>query len=131
MNLHLAILLMKWRKRRQQNKLEQNVIKKKNMKPKRRIWCRSWLQRRIRLGCYENLLSELSMEDRPGYRNFLRIDKQIFCAILEKIRPKIEKKDTWYRKALEPGLKLAITLRFLATGDYITKNLILHIDIKI
>lgn len=31
--------------------------------------------------------------------------------------PRIKKKDTWFQKALPPALKVAITLRYLATGD--------------
>ena len=34
-----------------------------------------------------------------------------------RIEGRIEKKDTWYRKSLPPGLKLSITLRQLAFGD--------------
>lgn len=30
---------------------------------------------------------------------------------------KIKKRNTWYRKCTDPGLRLAITLRYLATGD--------------
>ncbi len=60
---------------------------------------------------------ELSDEDVAGYRNFMRVDPDMFREILERIGDRIRKQDTWFRKALEPGLKLAITLRHLATGD--------------
>ena len=40
----------------------------------------------------------------------------MFDDLFERITPFIEKEDTNYRKALEPGMKLAITLRYLATG---------------
>ena len=41
----------------------------------------------------------------------------MFRELLERVGPRITKQDTNYRKALEPGLKLAITLRHLATGE--------------
>ncbi|XP_034024730.1 protein ALP1-like [Thalassophryne amazonica] len=41
----------------------------------------------------------------------------MFHEILQRLTPRIEKQDTFRRKALEPGVKLAITIRFLATGD--------------
>ena len=53
------------------------------------------------------LLSEIS----------LRVEPAMFNELLNRLGERITKKDTWYRKALDPGLKLAITLCFLATGD--------------
>ena len=41
----------------------------------------------------------------------------MFFAILEKIQPRIEKQDTKWRKAIEPAVRLAIALRYFATGD--------------
>ena len=41
----------------------------------------------------------------------------MFRELLERVEPRIIKQDTWFRKALEPGLKLAITMRYLSTGD--------------
>ena len=34
-----------------------------------------------------------------------------------RVGPRFQKNDTFWRKSLEPGLKLAITLRHLAAGD--------------
>ncbi len=36
---------------------------------------------------------------------------------LDRLTPRIEKQDTWYQKSLQPGLKVVITLQYLATGD--------------
>ncbi|GFS36246.1 hypothetical protein TNIN_414491 [Trichonephila inaurata madagascariensis] len=37
---------------------------------KRKIWQRKWLQRRTQLGCYENLMKELALEDSESYLDF-------------------------------------------------------------
>ena len=66
---------------------------------------------------YEHLTSELHAEDTTAFTNFMRMDPQAFHELLTRIAPRISKQDTNYRKALPPGLKLAITLRFLATGN--------------
>ncbi|XP_072177059.1 uncharacterized protein [Diadema setosum] len=71
----------------------------------------------VQQGHYHTLLQELQREDEGRLRNFLRIDAAIFQEILEKIQGKIQRQNTFWRKALEPGLKLAITLRYLATGS--------------
>ena len=47
----------------------------------------------------------------------MHMEPQAFHELLTRIAPRITKQDTNYRKALEPGLKPAITSRFLATGD--------------
>jgi hypothetical protein len=62
-------------------------------------------------------MAELAAEDRPGYKNFQRVDPEMFQEILARVGPRIERRNTTFRKALEPGLRLAITLRYLATGD--------------
>ena len=41
----------------------------------------------------------------------------MFHELLQCLTPRLTKADTNFRRALEPGLKLAITLRFLATGN--------------
>ena len=87
-------------------------------KRKRRSeWVRPWLLRRPLYGQYEKLMAELVGEDVNSFKNFMRIDRDTFHKILTRVGPRIEKQDTFWRRALEPGLKLAITLRYLATGN--------------
>ena len=52
-----------------------------------------------------------------SFRNFVRVEPAMFRELLLRLRPRLEKIDTFFRKSLDPGLKLAITLRYLATGD--------------
>lgn len=83
----------------------------------RRWWTRDWLLRRPIHGQYEALMSEMYAEDPSAYRNFVRVDPLMFQELLHMVTPKIKKRNTWYRKCIDPGLRLAITLRYLATGD--------------
>ncbi len=41
----------------------------------------------------------------------------MFQEMVDRLIPLICKLDTNYRKALDPGLKVAITLRYMSTGD--------------
>ena len=41
----------------------------------------------------------------------------MFDELLQRIGPRITKQDTSWRNSLEPGLTLAVTLPYLATGD--------------
>ena len=45
------------------------------------------------------------------------MERSMFDQILKDLTTKLEKRTTNYRKPLSPGLKLAITLRYLVTGD--------------
>ena len=52
---------------------------------RRNCWVRPWLQRRVLLGQYDTLMNELRMEDRGGFKSFLRMDFDIFLHILERV----------------------------------------------
>ena len=76
-----------------------------------------YITRRPILGFYDTLVKELAEEDPGLYKNFLRIDEDLFNEIVTCVGPHIEKQTTFCRSPIEPGLRIAITLRFLATGD--------------
>jgi hypothetical protein len=72
--------------------------------------------RRPELGAYDTLLTELREEDQGSFLNFLRLTPGLFDELLVKVTPYIKRSDTTFRKAISPGMRLAITLRYLATG---------------
>lgn len=82
----------------------------------RSVWTRPWLLRRPELGAYDTLISELRAEDESSFLNFLRVSPEIFDDLLNRVTPLIQRQDTVFRKAIPPGMRLAITLRYLATG---------------
>ncbi|KAK8763791.1 hypothetical protein V5799_033603 [Amblyomma americanum] len=86
-------------------------------KKPRGCWVQPWLLRRKRQGAYENLMRELALDDGEAYRRWIRMDTSAFEDLLNRIRPRIEKRDTSFREAIQAGERLAITLRYLATGD--------------
>lgn len=83
----------------------------------RRWWSRDWILQRPVYGQYKGLMAELSAEDPTSYKNFIRVDQHMFEELLNVVRTRNAKKNTWYRQSIDPGLRLAITLRYLATGD--------------
>ena len=94
------------------------VDRQRRRRPRpRRYWVRPWLSRRLDYGHYDTLMRELEAEDVVSFRNFFRMDPAMFREVLQRVGPRIEKYDTWYRKAINPGCRLAITLRLLATGE--------------
>ena len=103
--MNLALYhLQAWRERRRR----QNA---------RRHWVRNWIGRRVQFGLYDQLMVELRNEDPAAFHNFLRMPPAMFDELLERVGPRITKQYTFYRDPIEPGLKLALTLRHLASGN--------------
>ena len=50
-------------------------------------------------------------------KGYLRITPTMFDDILQRLAPRIQKRDTRFHNAIPSGLKLALTLRYMATGD--------------
>lgn len=98
------VMLLQRRRRRQQRR-------------QRQYWVRPWIARRLLFGSYENLMVELEREAQGDFINFLRMEPAMFHELLLRLTPRLTKQTTQFRKPLEPGLKLAITLRHLASGD--------------
>lgn len=92
--------------------------RKRKRARRRRWWSRAWLSpgRRRQFGLYDQLMVELRREDQDAFINFMRMPPEMFDDVLQRVGPRITKQHTWMREPFEPGLKLAITLRHLASG---------------
>ena len=98
---------------------EENNPEPEQVRARRRrsCWSRAWLQRRCLHGQYEVLLGELREHDPRGFQVFQRLSPQVWNELYHKISPQIERRTTMMRPPISAGCRLAITLRFLATGD--------------
>ena len=99
------------------------LIKRKISRRRRRtVWVREWVRNRETYGVYHQLVQELSLGDAATYRNFTRMDCTTFQTLLDLVKPKITFRDTHLRRAIPAGERLALTLRFLATGTIIIEK---------
>ncbi|XP_039281609.1 uncharacterized protein LOC120350804 [Nilaparvata lugens] len=104
------------------------VVLSKQRRP-RRYWVRPSLNSRATYSG-NDLLDDLNRDDVDplsgelrtdgSFKNFVRMTSEDFEYITLMIGHKISKMDTNYRKAISVTEKLAVTLRFLATGDSYT-----------
>ena len=62
-------------------------------------------------------MPELRHEDPGSFINFLRVPPEMFDKLITRIGLRCTNKDTNFRKAIEPEMKIAITLRHLAAGE--------------
>ena len=72
------------------------------------------LLKRKEQGAYPNLVREL--RDTSEFRKLFRMDQETFEALLGKVGPSITHVETNMRESILPGERLAVILRFLATG---------------
>ena len=92
------------------------VHAKKRMQGNKRLWVQPWLLRRRLFGAYETLLQEVLQEDAGACKSFLRMEQCHFQELCTIVGPSIAKTDTNMRQSISANERLAITLRFLASG---------------
>lgn len=90
--------------------------KKKGQKVKRQWWIKELYRQRN--DHFKEILSDMTFEGvEDTIQNFIRMNSETFDGLCMKLHPIIGKKDTSFRKAITTRERLAITLRYLATGD--------------
>ena len=91
-------------------------------RPRRRhnMWVRPWLLQREERGAYHNIMAELYATDIPGFINFMRMTPEFFEMIKSRLEPHLARQTTNYGAPISVGEKLALTIRYLATGESYT-----------
>lgn len=93
------------------------IKRRRDRSSKKRLWVRNLIRNRETENINQNLLRDLRNDESDGFKTYFRISSQHFDFLLEKVRPLISKKDTRMRKAISAEVRLAITLRYLSSGD--------------
>uniref|UniRef100_A0A8C4RYU1 Protein ALP1-like n=1 Tax=Erpetoichthys calabaricus TaxID=27687 RepID=A0A8C4RYU1_ERPCA len=86
---------------------------------RRMIWVNPQNQRRKQEGDYYILMSQLHL-DRDRHRAYFRMSAEQMEDLLCLIGPDITKMSTNYRAPIEPKQRLAVTLRYLGSGESFT-----------
>ena len=83
---------------------------------KRLMWVRPLFQMRQQLGAYNLLMAEIRVDDVKMYGGFTRMSPEDFDVLLATVQDDITASST-FRRPIEPDMRLAVTLRYLATGE--------------
>ena len=92
----------------------ENDERKKTSK-QRNVWVKPSYRKENRMAFIPNFW--ILLEDFEMYKNKIRMKPENFDEILHFVRYKISKDTTHLREPIAPEIKLAITIRFLATGN--------------
>ena len=84
------------------------------------MWVRPWLLQREERGAYHNIMADLYATDIAGFTNYMRMTPEFFETIKTRLEPHLARQATNYRAPISVGEKLALTIRYLATGESYT-----------
>ncbi|XP_068082944.1 uncharacterized protein [Anabrus simplex] len=85
-------------------------------RPSRRFWVHQMLTKRKGEGEFFTLFPEL-VDDESKFYQYFRMSHYDFMRLLGFIEADIQQMNTSFRECITPAEKLAVCLRFLATGD--------------
>ena len=85
---------------------------------RRRIWVTTLLKDRDTRGVWNSIIPDLEpgRRIRGSFSNYFRMDEGCFEDLLAKVGPVIQRQQTNMRSPILPQQRLAVTLRYLATG---------------
>ncbi len=82
-------------------------------------WHVSWLsvEQRLAHGMYHQLMLELERNHIPGFVRLMRFEPAMFREMEDRLHDVLVKEDTNMRLAISSAERIAVTLRYLATGE--------------
>ncbi|KAK3931994.1 Protein ALP1-like [Frankliniella fusca] len=99
-------------------KLHKLNLKGKRSPRPRRWWVRPIYFERKEKGAWYTLIPKLRAHDTEKFYEFFRMTPEAFDRLLKLVRPHLTKYS--WREAISPGERLAIALRYYASGDKYT-----------
>ena len=93
------------------------LLRRRHARKKKRSWVRHINIDRLRKGEYHALIQEMRLADHESFCKYFRMTPSMFDSLLSMVGPAISQKRTNFRSPVLPGERLAVTLRYLATGD--------------
>ncbi|KAL7387534.1 hypothetical protein ABVT39_024972 [Epinephelus coioides] len=88
----------------------------RRLQARKRVWVHPINERRQEQGAYHNLVQELRASTER-HRKYFRMSADEMDYVLSMTGPDITKMDTNFRSPIKPKQKLAVTLKYIATGD--------------
>ena len=86
-------------------------------KKRKRFWVRKVYEERLEKGEFHLLVGDLRLHDHEYFFRCFRMSPSTFEELLSLVGPKISKENTVMHDSVDPGERLAVTLRYLVTGD--------------
>jgi hypothetical protein len=93
------------------------LLARRKVRRNRAHWVREILTKRNEEGAYALLIPKL-MSDPCHFHNYFRMSQESFNLLLNLVEPQLDQifTDTTMRKCISTRERLAVTLRYLATG---------------
>ena len=95
------------------------LLRRRRSRLRKRTWVRKINIKRREKGEYHALIQEMRLSDQDtcSFYKYFRMSPQRFDHLLGIVGPSLTRQHTNFRSPISPGERLAVTLRFLATGD--------------
>ena len=93
------------------------LLRRRLARRAKRCWIKKINRSRLLKGEYHSLIQEMRLSDHESFYKYFRMTPQRFDHLLSLVGPLISHQETKFRAPVSANERLAVTLRYLATGD--------------